>query len=105
MATPTRLLSRRTVAILQAMLSCADEADALEIAKSARRRPARTYPVLARLEGMSWVDSHWDTSHPGAPRRRLYRLTGYGRETAQHALEARVRIGAPGLAGALRGIR
>jgi PadR family transcriptional regulator PadR len=103
MATPIRL-SRRSLAVLRAVLSCGGEADALDIAKSAQRWPARTYPVLARFEDMGWIDSRWDTS--GAhPRRRLYRVTAFGRESAQRILDARTGARLPAFLSGLRGAR
>lgn len=51
-----------------------------------------TYPLLARLESMKWLESGWDEEAQTGPRRRFYRLTGDGAESARRALdEARAR--------------
>jgi PadR family transcriptional regulator PadR len=48
------------------------------------------YPILARLEGVRWVESTWEEedAHPGEgrPRRRYYQLTQDGVEEARSAL-------------------
>ena len=43
------------------------------------------YPVLAQAEQAGWLESRWDEAPPGAPRRRLYRLTGLGQRIALEA--------------------
>ena len=71
------------------------------------------YPILARLERIGWVESDWEDPEAhiaeGRPRRRYYRLTREGAESAAEALQAvrRVRknaarawrIPAPGTSG------
>jgi len=48
------------------------------------------YPILARLEQMSWVKSRWEDPDEhiteGRPRRRYYRLTSDGAVEARSAL-------------------
>src|SRR4051812_4304193 len=44
------------------------------------------YPLLARLEGMGWLESGWDDQAVSGPRRRYYRLTPKGAELARVAL-------------------
>lgn len=44
------------------------------------------YPLLARLEGMGWLESGWDDEAVSGPRRRYYRLTREGAELARVAL-------------------
>jgi len=72
------------------------------------------YPILARLERIGWVESDWEDPEAhiaeGRPRRRYYRLTREGAQSAAEALQAvrRVRknaarawrIPAPGTSGA-----
>ena len=72
------------------------------------------YPILARLERIGWGESDWEDPEAhiaeGRPRRRYYRLTREGAESAAEALQAvrRVRknaarawrIPAPGTSGA-----
>lgn len=50
------------------------------------------HPILARLEGIGWLESRWEDIDPrveGRPARRYYRLTGVGAQAA-HAALARV---------------
>lgn len=52
------------------------------------------HPILARLEGLGWLESRWediDTSREGRPARRYYRLTPNGVEDARQALAAAYR--------------
>jgi len=47
------------------------------------------HPILARLEGIGWLDSRWEDIDPrvaGRPARRYYRLTGAGAQSAHAAL-------------------
>ena len=47
------------------------------------------HPILARLEGLGWVDSRWEDVDPrqaGRPARRYYRLTAAGANQAPAAL-------------------
>jgi hypothetical protein len=49
------------------------------------------YPSFARLERAEWLESRWDDGPPGAPRRRLYRLTGTGQRLGAAAVADRPR--------------
>lgn len=47
------------------------------------------HPILARLEGLGWVESRWEEIDPraaGRPARRYYRLTASGAGQARDAL-------------------
>jgi DNA-binding PadR family transcriptional regulator len=47
------------------------------------------HPILARLEGLGWVESFWediDVRKEGRPRRRYYRLNPEGLARARTAL-------------------
>jgi PadR family transcriptional regulator PadR len=46
------------------------------------------YPVFARLEKARWLESCWDAGN-SVPRRRLYRLTGFGQRCGATALADR----------------
>ena len=52
------------------------------------------YPILARLEGLGWLESRWEEPEThvadGRPRRRYYRLTEDGAARAQSALDSAV---------------
>ncbi len=72
----------------------------LEICRAAELPSGTIHPILARLEGLGWLESHWERTDPhqeGRPRRRYYRLTSDGTQQAYAAL-ARVRTPEPLLA-------
>jgi PadR family transcriptional regulator len=62
----------------------------LEISKQAGLETGTLYPVMARLEGVGWVESRWEDPElsigDGRPRRRYYQLTKDGAEQARLAL-------------------
>src|ERR1017187_9682168 len=62
----------------------------LEISKQASLETGTLYPVMARLEGVGWVESSWEdpavSISDGRPRRRYYQLTKDGAEQARLAL-------------------
>jgi PadR family transcriptional regulator PadR len=61
----------------------------LEIGELAELRSGTVHPILARLEGVGWLQSRWEDIDPraeGRPARRYYRLTADGVRTAQAAL-------------------
>jgi PadR family transcriptional regulator, regulatory protein PadR len=79
----------------------------LEICASAGLPSGTIHPILARLEQIGWVRSHWEKIDPrqeGRPRRRYYRLDPNSIASVQAALAradaavARLRL-RPGLAG------
>ena len=52
------------------------------------------HPILARLEGVRWLQSRWEDIDPraeGRPARRYYRLTAGGVESARAALASAYR--------------
>jgi len=64
----------------------------LQIGTAAGLPSGTVHPILARLEGLNWLESRWETLDPsaeGRPRRRYYRLTPDG---AQKALTALARV-------------
>jgi PadR family transcriptional regulator PadR len=54
----------------------------LAAAAAAGLAPGTGYPALARAERAGWLESRWEEAPAGAPRRRLYRLTGLGQRVA-----------------------
>lgn len=80
----------------------------LEICAAAGLPTGTIHPILARFEGIGWLESRWEETDPheqGRPRRRYYRLTPDGIERARQSLtqvEAR-RASLPGLTGRLAG--
>lgn len=79
----------------------------LEICAVAGLPSGTIHPILARLENLGWLRSHWEEIDPreeGRPRRRYYRLDPNSIASVQAALAradaavARLRL-RPGLAG------
>jgi PadR family transcriptional regulator PadR len=68
----------------------------LEICSAAGLASGTIHPILARLEGLGWIESHWEQADPrqqGRPRRRYYQFAEDGAERARIALaQARTRI-------------
>ena|SRR5687768_18429589 len=61
----------------------------LEIGELAELRSGTVHPILARLEGVGWLQSRWEAIDPqveGRPARRYYRLTAHGVRAAEAAL-------------------
>jgi PadR family transcriptional regulator, regulatory protein PadR len=92
-----------TQLVLRALLEDpAQEKYGLQICAAANLASGTIHPILARLEGLGWVESRWEDGDPheqGRPRRRYYRLTSDGAERARDALaKARTSVNAlPGL--------
>lgn len=85
MTLPTQL-------VLRAMLADpTQEKYGLQICTEAGLPSGTIHPILARLEGLGWLESRWEDADPrqqGRPRRRYYRLTPDGAEHARLALAA-----------------
>lgn len=61
----------------------------LEVCQAAGLRSGTIHPILARLERAGWLLSRWedvDPSEQGRPRRRYYRLSPHGIESARISL-------------------
>jgi DNA-binding PadR family transcriptional regulator len=70
----------------------------IQIGEAAHLPSGTVHPILARLEGLGWVESRWegiDPSAAGRPARRYYRLTGDGVAEARTALARAYRGRAP----------
>lgn len=97
-----------TQLVLRALLESPTlEMYGLEICDAAGLPSGTIHPILARFEGIGWLQSRFediDPSEEGRPRRRYYRLTADGAEQARQALaKAHTKIGTlpirrPGLA-------
>lgn len=76
--------------VLRAMLAePTKEMYGLQICQEAGLPSGTIHPILARLEGLGWLESHWEDAVPqdeGRPRRRYYRMTQDGAERARIAL-------------------
>ena len=83
MTIPTQL-------VLQALLQDATrELYGLQIGEAAGLPSGTVHPILARLEGVGWLESNWEDIDPrteGRPARRYYRLTAGGVDAARAAL-------------------
>ena len=83
MTLPTQFVLRALLADPQAELY------GLEIGDAAGLPSGTVHPILARLEGLRWVQSRWEDIDPkveGRPARRYYRLTAAGAQQARTAL-------------------
>src|SRR5215218_9744048 len=61
----------------------------LEIGATAGLPSGTVHPILARLEGIGWLESQWEEIDPreqGRPQRRYYKLTASGAQSARQAL-------------------
>lgn len=76
--------------VLQALLEDPTrEMYGAEIGAEAGLPSGTVHPILARLEGVRWLESRWEDINPrveGRPARRYYRLTAGGVEAARAAL-------------------
>jgi DNA-binding PadR family transcriptional regulator len=76
--------------VLRALLSDPQaELYGVEISDAAGLPSGTVHPILARLEGLRWVQSRWEDIDPkvaGRPARRYYRLTAAGAQAARTAL-------------------
>lgn len=67
----------------------ANERYGLDIGSATGLPSGTVHPILARLEGLGWVESRWEDIDPreqGRPQRRYYRLTATGAESATTAI-------------------
>ena len=83
MTLPTQFVLRALLADPQAELY------GVEIGEAAGLPSGTVHPILARLEGLRWVQSRWEDIDPkaeGRPARRYYRLTAAGVQQARAAL-------------------
>jgi DNA-binding PadR family transcriptional regulator len=88
--------------VLRAMLAePTQEMYGLQVCQAAGLPSGTIHPILARLEGLGWLESHWEDAVPreeGRPRRRYYKLTEEGAARARIALaRATVSVAALGL--------
>ena len=79
-----------TQLVLRAMLADPTrEMYGLEICEAAGLPSGTIHPILARLEGLGWLESRWEDASPqeeGRPRRRYYYWSKDGAERARIAL-------------------
>lgn len=92
MTMPTQLVLRALLADPKAELY------GVQIGDAAGLMSGTVHPILARLEAIGWVESHWEDVDPaeaGRPARRYYQITAAGADQARAEL-ARVRSPQPG---------
>ena len=83
MTIPTQLVLRELLA------EPTQEMYGLQICEAAGLPSGTIHPILARLQGLGWLESRWEDVVPqkeGRPRRRYYKLTEDGAERARIAL-------------------
>lgn len=101
---PVPRMTQATQLVLRALLAePTHEYYGLQICEAAGLPSGTIHPILARLEGLGWLESRWEEIDPaeeGRPRRRYYRLTEDGAESARTTL-AKARNGVADL-GMLR---
>ena len=78
-----RTASKATRLTLISLLDAPQGMYGYEIMQTAGIKPGTLYPMLARLEDQSFLDSHWqEASVEGRPPRHIYSLTEAGRRLA-----------------------
>ncbi|MBB5824049.1 PadR family transcriptional regulator [Micromonospora carbonacea] len=109
MSTSEVRMTLATQRVLRVLLDKPAEARyGLQICEEANLASGTIHPILARLEKVGWLESHWENVDPhraGRPRRRYYRLSPDGAQQARTALAAvearRFRGANPALPGGL----
>lgn len=90
MTLPTQLVLRALLA------EPTHEFYGLQICEASGLASGTIHPILARLERIAWLESRWEDIDPvkeGRPRRRYYRLTEDGAESARVAIsQARAQV-------------
>lgn len=81
-------LSKQTLGILNALLVRSERwYHGYAISKQTGIASGTLYPILARLEKLRWLETHWEEPRmAGRPPRHQYRLTPNGRECAREAV-------------------
>ena len=87
---PGPRMTLATQQVLRALLAePTQEMYGLQICAAARLPSGTLHPILARLEGLGWLESRWEDASPreeGRPRRRYYFWSKDGAERARIAL-------------------
>src|SRR5262249_8322630 len=96
MTLPTQFVLRALLADPQGELY------GVEVGDAAGLPSGTVHPILARLEGLRWVQSRWEDIDPkmeGRPPRRYYRLTAaraqYARTAPAQAYQSKRRVRSP----------
>lgn len=87
-------LTLQTAKVLTAFLEDPDRSlHGFELLQKTEIKSGTIYPLLARLEGLGWLQSKWEDVEPqrvARPRRRYYLLTDLGRHHARAAVQAQI---------------
>jgi PadR family transcriptional regulator, regulatory protein PadR len=89
-----RMTLQTQMVLRQALLEPNREWYGLEMVQATSLPTGTVYPIITRLEQAGWITSRWESPAEQAedaqarPRRRYYRLTEDGAETARLALAA-----------------
>ena len=84
---PGLRMTLATQLVLRAMLAePTREMYGLQICQAAQLPSGTIHPILARLERLGWLESHWEDAVPQEEGRPYYRLTEDGAERARIAL-------------------
>jgi PadR family transcriptional regulator, regulatory protein PadR len=81
--------SRRTRRVLLVLLTGADNLSGVPIARLVGSGAGGVYRIMSRLEQAGWVTGTWEHNADGTPRRKYYRLTQHGIESAIEMLGLR----------------
>ncbi|SDK46160.1 PadR family transcriptional regulator [Nonomuraea jiangxiensis] len=84
-------MTMQVQAVLRAFLTDpAQRRYGLELCAATTLPSGTVYPILARLERIGWVESHWEEggaqAGEGRPRRRYYTITSDGAERSRDAI-------------------
>lgn len=83
-------MTQSTQCVLKLLLAePTQEMYGLQIGQKVGLPSGTIHPILARLEGYGWLESHWEGIDPAKerrPRRRYYRLSAKGAECARTEL-------------------
>ncbi|MGW1717913.1 helix-turn-helix transcriptional regulator [Streptomyces sp. NPDC002156] len=97
----TPRMTLQTQVVLRTLLETPTKARyGLELSNAAGLPTGTIHPILARLETAGWLESFWEDhgeiekTDPPRPRRRYYRFTTSGAESARMALAAAYKGGA-----------
>jgi DNA-binding PadR family transcriptional regulator len=89
----TPRMTLQTQLVLRTLLESPAKARyGLELSEAAGLPTGTVHPILARLESAGWLESFWEDhseiekTDPPRPRRRYYRFTSSGAESARIAL-------------------
>src|SRR3954466_16021404 len=94
-------LTPQTVTVLRELLKTPTQPRyGLELASATGLKTGTLHPILARVEQAGLVEKFWEDDQTaedaGRPRRRYYRFTGDGAETARQAIAEATAAGATG---------